>query len=56
MVFAPVLFGKAEIEIGQRAADRDVPNVERAGRKRVGLALKTGQHGAVRTAVLVKWT
>jgi hypothetical protein len=45
MTFAPILFGKAEIEIGQRTANRDMANVECAGRKRIGLALKTGQHG-----------
>src|SRR5262249_47071844 len=52
----PCRFGKAEIEIGQRAADRDVTDVKRSGRQRVGLALEIVGHGrASRSAALFKW-
>src|SRR5262245_10504236 len=45
MIFAPVLVGESEIEIGEGATDRDVPDAERRRRERVGFAVERPQHG-----------
>jgi len=50
IVFAPILVGKAEIEIGQRAADRNMADVASASASRSRLA----STAALRTAAFVK--
>ena len=42
---SPVLVGKPEIEIAQRAADRDVADAEGRGGELVGFPLERREHG-----------
>src|SRR2546430_15901697 len=44
MGLAPVFVRKSEIEIGQRAADRDVSDAEGRGGERLGLPVERTQH------------